>query len=108
MRKQQHHHRLRRLKYGKFYDEKSDVILLKILRARDFKIKEEFSMLKNLIAWRKEFKIDELLEEEGIGEEGLEKFAYLHGVDKNVEFSSSESLDCLDEPSLHDLEYLSL
>ncbi|KAL2538907.1 patellin-3-like [Forsythia ovata] len=63
-------------------DEKSDVILLKFLRARDFKVKEAYSMLKNVISWRKEFKIDELLEEEGIGEEGLEKFAYLHGVDK--------------------------
>ncbi|KAL2513332.1 Patellin-3 [Abeliophyllum distichum] len=63
-------------------DEKSDVILLKFLRARDFKVKEAFSMLKNVVSWRKEFKIDELLEEEGIGEEGLEKFAYLHGVDK--------------------------
>ncbi|KAL2473372.1 Patellin-2-like [Forsythia ovata] len=31
-------------------DEKSDVILLKILRPRDFKVKESFSMLKNLIA----------------------------------------------------------
>ncbi|KAL2538975.1 patellin-3-like [Forsythia ovata] len=63
-------------------DEQSDVILLKFLRARDFKVKEAYSMLKNVISWRKEFKIDELLEEEGIGEEGLEKFAYLHGVDK--------------------------
>ncbi|CAI9786694.1 unnamed protein product [Fraxinus pennsylvanica] len=62
-------------------DEKSDVILLKFLRARDFKVKEAFSMLKNVIAWRKDFKIDELLEEGGIGE-GLEKFAYLHGVDR--------------------------
>ncbi|CAA3012314.1 patellin-3-like [Olea europaea subsp. europaea] len=62
-------------------DEKTDVILLKFLRARDFKVKDAFSMLKNVIAWRKDFKIDELLEEEGIGE-GLEKFAYLHGVDR--------------------------
>ncbi|KAK4490032.1 hypothetical protein RD792_000686 [Penstemon davidsonii] len=62
-------------------DEKSDVILLKFLRARDFKVKEAFTMLKNVVSWRKEFKIDELLEEENIGE-GLEKVVYIHGVDK--------------------------
>jgi hypothetical protein len=62
-------------------DEKSDVILLKFLRARDFKVKDAFAMLKNVVAWRKEFKIDELLEEEGIGE-GLEKVVYMHGLDK--------------------------
>ncbi|KZV57100.1 patellin-2-like [Dorcoceras hygrometricum] len=62
-------------------DEKSDVILLKFLRARDFKVKEAFSMLKSVVGWRKEFKIDELLEEEGIVE-GLEKVVYVHGVDK--------------------------
>lgn len=62
-------------------DEKSDVILLKFLRARDFKVKEAFAMLKSVVAWRKEFKIDELLEEEGILE-GLEKVVYMHGVDR--------------------------
>ncbi|KAL0326387.1 UNVERIFIED_CONTAM: Patellin-3 [Sesamum radiatum] len=62
-------------------DEKSDVILLKFLRARDFKVKEAFAMLKSVVAWRKEFKIDELLEEEGIVE-GLEKVVYMHGVDR--------------------------
>ncbi|PIN11419.1 Phosphatidylinositol transfer protein SEC14 [Handroanthus impetiginosus] len=64
-----------------FADEKTDVILLKFLRARDFKVKEAFAMLKSVVAWRKQFKIDELLEEEGIGE-GLEKVVYMHGVDK--------------------------
>ncbi|KAL2467592.1 patellin-3-like [Forsythia ovata] len=67
--------------YPLLADEKSDVILLKFLRARDFKVKEAFSMLKSVVAWRKKFKIDELLEEEGIGEE-LEKVAYIHGVGK--------------------------
>ncbi|KZV37313.1 patellin-3-like [Dorcoceras hygrometricum] len=62
-------------------DEKTDVVLLKFLRARDFKVKEAFSMLKNVVAWRKVFKIDALLEEEGIGA-GLEKVVYIHGVDR--------------------------
>ncbi|XP_057793640.1 patellin-3-like [Salvia miltiorrhiza] len=64
-------------------DERSDLILLKFLRARDFKVKEAFTMLKNVVAWRKEFKIDSLLEEEESAiVEGLEKVVYLHGVDK--------------------------
>ncbi|KAL6525265.1 Patellin-3 [Orobanche minor] len=62
-------------------DEKSDVILLKFLRARDFKVREAFAMLKSVVAWRKEFKIDELLEEEKITE-GLEKVVFVHGADK--------------------------
>lgn len=62
-------------------DERSDVILLKFLRARDFKVKDAFAMLKSVVAWRKEFKIDELLEEDLSGL-GLEKVVYNHGVDK--------------------------
>ncbi|KAL3638693.1 Patellin-3 [Castilleja foliolosa] len=62
-------------------DEKSDVILLKFLQAREFKVKEAFSMLKSVVTWRKEFKIDELVEEEKIVD-GLEKVVYMNGVDK--------------------------
>ncbi|KAG9145908.1 hypothetical protein Leryth_019578 [Lithospermum erythrorhizon] len=62
-------------------DDKSDAILLKFLRARDFKVKEAFSMLKSVVQWRKEFGIDTLIEEE-TSTEGLEKIVYLHGVDK--------------------------
>ncbi|KAG6431967.1 hypothetical protein SASPL_103539 [Salvia splendens] len=64
-------------------DERSDVILLKFLRARDFKVKEAFTMLKSVVAWRKEFKIDSLVEEEESAiVEGLEKVVFLHGADK--------------------------
>ncbi|KAF3524182.1 hypothetical protein F2Q69_00051458, partial [Brassica cretica] len=64
-------------------DERSDVILLKFLRARDFKIKEALTMLKNTVQWRKENKIDELVEAEA-GEEAseFEKMVFAHGVDK--------------------------
>ncbi|KAG9136686.1 hypothetical protein Leryth_004476 [Lithospermum erythrorhizon] len=62
-------------------DDKSDAILLKFLRARDFKVKEAFSMLKSVVQWRKEFGIDELIEEETTSE-GLDKVVYLHGIDK--------------------------
>ncbi|ESW09809.1 hypothetical protein PHAVU_009G157900 [Phaseolus vulgaris] len=61
-------------------DERSDVILLKFLRARDFKVKDAFAMIKGTIRWRKEFKMEELLEEE-LGDD-LEKAVYMHGFDK--------------------------
>ncbi|KAI3688963.1 hypothetical protein L2E82_46909 [Cichorium intybus] len=61
-------------------DERSNVILLKFLRARDFKVKDAFTMLKNVVAWRKEFGIESLLEED-LGTE-QEKVVYMHGVDK--------------------------
>ncbi|CAK8579064.1 unnamed protein product [Lathyrus sativus] len=61
-------------------DERSDVILLKFLCARDFKVKEAFTMIKNTIRWRKEFGIEELLDEK-LGDE-LEKAVYMHGFDK--------------------------
>jgi len=62
-------------------DERSDVILTKFLRARDFKVKEALTMLKNTVQWRKENKIDELVES---GEEvsEFEKMVFAHGVDK--------------------------
>ncbi|RDX73219.1 Patellin-3, partial [Mucuna pruriens] len=61
-------------------DERSDVILLKFLRARDFKVKDAFAMIKSTIRWRKEFGMEELLEEE-LGDD-LEKAVYMHGFDK--------------------------
>ncbi|KAH7534088.1 hypothetical protein FEM48_Zijuj04G0200200 [Ziziphus jujuba var. spinosa] len=62
-------------------DERSDVILLKFLRARDFKVKDAFAMIKNTVRWRKQFGIDELVEEE-LENDGLEKVVFMHGVDK--------------------------
>ncbi|KAK3211354.1 hypothetical protein Dsin_016060 [Dipteronia sinensis] len=62
-------------------DERSDVILLKFLRARDFKVKDSFSMLKNTIKWRKEFGIEELVDED-LGDD-LKKVVFMHGFDKH-------------------------
>ncbi|CAN0890097.1 PATL3 [Linum grandiflorum] len=62
-------------------DDRSDVVLLKFLRARDFKVKEAFVMLKNTIQWRKEFKIEELVEED-LGDD-LEKVVFMHGHDRD-------------------------
>ncbi|GLT27065.1 hypothetical protein SLA2020_020930 [Shorea laevis] len=61
-------------------DERSDVILLKFLRARDFKVKDAFTMIKNTVRWRKDFGIDALLEED-LGNE-LDKVVFMHGFDK--------------------------
>ncbi|KAJ8531025.1 hypothetical protein K7X08_025756 [Anisodus acutangulus] len=61
-------------------DDRSDVILLKFLRARDFKVKESFTMLKNTILWRKEFNIEELVDE-NLGDD-LEKVVFMDGHDK--------------------------
>ncbi|XP_010910883.1 patellin-3 isoform X2 [Elaeis guineensis] len=62
-------------------DEKSDTILLKFLRARDFKAKDAMTMIKNAVIWRKQFGIDALLEED-LGLPELEKVVFMHGYDK--------------------------
>ncbi|CAJ1978247.1 unnamed protein product [Sphenostylis stenocarpa] len=61
-------------------DERSDVILLKFLRARDFKVKEAFSMLRNTVRWRKEFGIDALVLED-LGSD-WDKVVFTDGHDK--------------------------
>ncbi|KAL9234607.1 hypothetical protein vseg_009461 [Gypsophila vaccaria] len=61
-------------------DERSDVILLKFLRARDFKVKEAFTMIRNTVRWRKEFGVNDLLEED-LGNE-YDKVLFTHGHDK--------------------------
>ncbi|KAM1331881.1 hypothetical protein ACFX2I_044319 [Malus domestica] len=62
-------------------DERSDVILLKFLRARDLKVKDAFVMLRNTIQWRKEFGIGALVEED-LGDD-LEKVVFVHGYDRD-------------------------
>ncbi|MFS7915446.1 putative CRAL-TRIO lipid binding domain, GOLD domain, CRAL/TRIO domain, CRAL/TRIO domain superfamily [Helianthus anomalus] len=63
-----------------FKDERTDVILLKFLRARDFKVKDSFIMLKNTFLWRKAFSIDDLVDENFNND--LEKVVFNHGFDK--------------------------
>ncbi|KAG7598783.1 CRAL-TRIO lipid binding domain superfamily [Arabidopsis suecica] len=60
--------------------ESTDVILLKFLRARDFKVNEAFEMLKKTLKWRKQHKIDLILGED-FGED-LASAAYMNGVDR--------------------------
>ncbi|GBG79247.1 hypothetical protein CBR_g29298 [Chara braunii] len=61
-------------------DERTDVILLKFLRARDFKVEEALKMLKNTLEWRKNYSADTLCEEEF--DKGLDKVSFMLGRDK--------------------------
>lgn len=61
-------------------DERSDVILLKFLRARDFKVKESFDMIKSTVRWRREFGVDALVEED-LGTD-YDKAVFMHGIDR--------------------------
>ncbi|XP_038972983.1 patellin-3-like [Phoenix dactylifera] len=62
-------------------DEKSDTVLLKFLRAREFKVKEAMAMIKNAVIWRKQFGIDALLDED-LALPEMEKVVFMHGFDK--------------------------
>lgn len=58
----------------------SDVVLLKFLRARDFKPQEAYSMLTKTLQWRMEFNIEELLDE-SLGDD-LDKVVFMQGQDR--------------------------
>lgn len=60
--------------------ESTDVILLKFLRAREFKVNEAHEMLMNTLRWRQEFKMDSILDED-LGLD-LSSVAYMNGVDR--------------------------
>ncbi|CAA7057820.1 unnamed protein product [Microthlaspi erraticum] len=62
-------------------DDRSDVVLLKFLRARDFKPQEAYSMLSKTLQWRIEFNIEELLDENLLGDD-LEKVVFMQGHDR--------------------------
>ncbi|KAJ6778035.1 PATELLIN-1 [Salix koriyanagi] len=62
--------------------EKADVILLKFLRARDFRVQDALQMLEKCLSWRKEFGADNIVEED-LGFKELEGVvAYMHGYDR--------------------------
>ncbi|KAK4268504.1 hypothetical protein QN277_025154 [Acacia crassicarpa] len=63
-------------------DDRADVILLKFLRARDFKVGDSLNMLLKCLDWRKEFGADDVVEED-LGFKELEGVvAYMQGFDK--------------------------
>ena len=57
-----------------------NVVLLKFLRAREFKVNEAFEMLKKTLQWRKDSKIDSILDEELCLD--LSSAAYVNGIDR--------------------------
>ncbi|KAL2241318.1 UNVERIFIED_CONTAM: Patellin-3 [Sesamum indicum] len=61
-------------------DEKTDTVLLKFLRSQYYMVKDAFTMIKNTIKWRKEFRIDDLVEED-LGSE-LQRVVFMHGHSK--------------------------
>ncbi|KAJ0231229.1 Patellin-6 [Hirschfeldia incana] len=64
-------------------DDRADVILLKFLRARDFKVGDSLRMLEKCLEWREEFKTEKLTEEDLLGFKDLEgKVAYMRGYDR--------------------------
>lgn len=63
-------------------DERTDVILLKFLRARDFKVKDSHTMITNTLQWRKDFNIDALLDED-LGDD-LDKVVFMHGFSREA------------------------
>ncbi|CAL4900904.1 unnamed protein product [Urochloa decumbens] len=62
-------------------DERTDTVLLKFLRAREFKVKEAMAMLKSAVLWRKRFGIDELLGTD-LGLPELESVVFYRGADR--------------------------
>ncbi|GAA0138822.1 hypothetical protein LIER_00492 [Lithospermum erythrorhizon] len=60
-------------------DERTDVILEKFLKAREFKANDAFEMFRNTIWWRKQNKIDSILEEDFGGD--YDSVAYISGFD---------------------------
>ncbi|KAG5095459.1 hypothetical protein JHK84_051047 [Glycine max] len=63
--------------------DNADVILLKFLRARDFRVHDALSMLLKCLSWRTEFGADNIVDEELGGFKELEGVvAYTHGYDR--------------------------
>jgi hypothetical protein len=63
-------------------DDKADVILLKFLRARDFRVSDSLQMLEKCLSWRKDFEAETIVEED-LGFKELEGVvAYMNGYDR--------------------------
>ncbi|KAK3135499.1 hypothetical protein QOZ80_5BG0419720 [Eleusine coracana subsp. coracana] len=62
-------------------DERTDTVLLKFLRAREFKVKEALAMLKSAVLWRKRFGIDAVLDAD-LGLPELGNVVFYRGADR--------------------------
>ncbi|KAK4748168.1 hypothetical protein SAY87_014754 [Trapa incisa] len=67
-------------------DDRSDVVLLKFLRARDFRVADAHAMLEKCLQWRREFGVERLVEEEDEELKGFKELegivAFMHGCDR--------------------------
>ncbi|EEF30345.1 Patellin-4, putative [Ricinus communis] len=62
--------------------ESTDNVLLKFLKAKEFKAQDAFHMLRKTLNWRKEYKTDAILEENLHLDLDLDRFLYINSVDK--------------------------
>jgi len=62
-------------------DERTNVILLKFLRAKDFNVDEACTMLVNIIKWRQSFLATTIHEKKL--QSNLDDYFYMQGKDKN-------------------------
>ncbi|KAK7339979.1 hypothetical protein VNO77_20669 [Canavalia gladiata] len=63
-------------------DDQADVLLLKFLRARDFRVNDALNMLLKCLVWRQEFGADNVVDQD-LGFKELEGVvAYTHGYDR--------------------------
>lgn len=81
-------------------NESTNIVLLKFLRAREFKVNEALEMLKKTLQWRKEFKIDTILEEQF--EADLSSAAYMCGVDRQSHTVCYNIFGVLDNEEIYD------
>ncbi|KAK4361357.1 hypothetical protein RND71_020309 [Anisodus tanguticus] len=84
-------------------DEKTNVVLLKFLRTRDYKVNESFEMLKKMLEWRKEFNIQSILEED-LGSD-LAPAAYMSGIDNQGHPICYNIFGVLDDEELYNKKF---
>ncbi|GKE14299.1 patellin-6 [Tanacetum coccineum] len=64
-------------------NEKSDVILLKFLKAKEFRVQDSYNMLDKCLSWRKNFGVDSIVGQD-LGFKELEGVvSYFNGFDKD-------------------------
>lgn len=63
-------------------NEKSDIILLKFLKAKEFRVQDSYNMLVKCLSWRKDFGVDSIVGQD-LGFKELEGVvSYFNGFDK--------------------------
>ncbi|GFP92248.1 patellin-4 [Phtheirospermum japonicum] len=63
-------------------DNRTDTLLFKFLKARDLKPNDALEMLKNTLEWRRENKINSIIDEEDLGAHDYDSVAFMKGTDR--------------------------